>query len=328
MHLLEKQPSLYLSVVIPVYNEEQSLPLMFERLFPVLDSMQKSYEVIFVNDGSRDLSQIVLEQLYARRPEHIRVLQLARNAGQHPAIIAGFEHVRGEVIVTLDCDLQNPPEEITKLLGLIEKGHDVVGGIRNQRQDDSWRKAVSNISNRVREKITNIKMTDHGSMLRAYRREIIEQIVQTGGATPYIPAIAQYLATNPAEILVSHEERAAGQSNYNLYKLLRLNFDLVTSFSLVPLQLFTMVGMALSALSGMLVLYMGLRRLFVGPEVEGVFTLFAILFLLVSVTMTGLGLIGEYIGRIYMEVRQRPRVMIKKTLESTSAKDIKLLINQ
>ena len=152
-------------------------------------------------------------------------------------------------------------------------------------------------------------------MLRAYRREIVDQIVATAGTSPYIPAIAHSLASNPIEVPVGHEERAAGVSQYNIYKLLRLNFDLITSFSIVPLQIFTMVGMGLSAASTLLVVYMGLRRVFLGPEVEGVFTLFAILFLLISVTMTGLGLIGEYIGRIYMEVRARPQAVIRKITE-------------
>ena len=305
----------YLSVVIPVYNESKSLPLLEARLFPALDAIGKSYEVIFVNDGSKDNSQEVLEQLYSRHADHVRVAQLARNAGQHPAIIAAFGLVRGEIVVTLDCDLQNPPEEIATLVTLIEQGHDIAGGIRAIRIDKSWRKIVSGWSNRIREYVTKIRIIDQGSMLRAYRRDIVEQIIENAGASPYIPAIAHYIATNPIEVPVKHEERAAGVSQYNVYKLMRLNFDLITSFSVVPLQMFTMVGMALSAASGLLVVFMVLRRIFLGPEVEGVFTLFAILFLLISVTMTGLGLIGEYIGRIYMEVRHRPTAVVKKLVE-------------
>lgn len=308
-------PTLDLSIVIPVYNEEQSLPLLDGRLFPALDKLGKTYEVVFVNDGSKDKSQQVLEALFSKRPQHIRVIELRRNAGQHPAIITAFAQTRGEIIVTLDCDLQNPPEDIGKLVALVEQGHDIAGGIRAQRQDKSWRKFVSGMANKIRERITHIRMIDQGSMLRAYRRFIVEQIVATAGSSPYIPAIAHYLAANPIEVPVGHEERAAGVSQYNVYKLLRLNFDLITSFSIVPLQIFTMTGMALSALSTLLVIYMGLRRIIIGPEVEGVFTLFAILFLLISVTMTGLGLIGEYIGRIYMEVRARPLAVIKKVME-------------
>ncbi|MBV8938759.1 MAG: glycosyltransferase [Alphaproteobacteria bacterium] len=305
----------YLSVVIPVYNEEETLPILYSRLFPVLDGVGKPYEVIFVNDGSRDRSQDVLEQLHARRPEQIRIVQFMRNYGQHPAIMAGFEHVRGEVVVTLDCDLQNPPEDIPKLLALIEDGHDVAGGIRGDRQDKSWRKGVSKLSNILRERITNIRMTDHGCMLRAYRRYIIDQIVESGEATPFITALSQYLAANPAEAVVGHEERAAGKSNYNLYKLIRYNFDLVTSFSVVPLQIFTLTGITFSILSFLLVLYIAARRVVIGPEADGIFTLFAILFLLVSVTMAGLGLIGEYVGRIYTEVRKRPRFVVKQVVE-------------
>ncbi len=305
----------YISIVIPVYNEEKTLPIMFARLTAVMDKYAKPYEVIFVNDGSRDNSQVILAGLFAQRPDVIRVVQFMRNYGQHPAIMAGFEHVRGDVVVTLDCDLQNPPEDIPKLLALIESGHDVVGGRRANRQDLAWRKAVSKFSNIVRKKITNIDMGDHGCMLRAYKRNIIDQIVKIGDASPFITALSQELSGNPAEIDVGHEERAAGVSNYNLYKLIRYNFDLVTGFSLVPLQVFTIVGMFCSGASFLLVLYMIARRIIIGPEVDGVFTLFAILFFLVSVTMLGLGIIGEYVGRIYKEVRHRPRYMVKEILE-------------
>ena len=305
----------YISIIIPVYNEEKTLLIMFSRLIPVMDNYGKSYEIIFINDGSKDNSHSVLADLFSKRPDVIRVVQFMRNYGQHPAIMAGFENVRGEVVVTLDCDLQNPPEDIPKLLALIEKGHDVVGGRRSNRQDLVWRKAVSKLSNIVRKKITNIDMGDHGCMLRAYKRNIIDQIVEIGDASPFITALSQDLAGNPIEIDVGHEERAAGQSNYNIYKLIRYNFDLVTGFSLVPLQVFTIVGMFCSGASFLLVLYMAFRRIFLGAEAEGVFTLFAILFFLISVTMLGLGIIGEYVGRIYKEIRRRPRYLIKEVLE-------------
>jgi undecaprenyl-phosphate 4-deoxy-4-formamido-L-arabinose transferase len=309
----------YISIVIPVYNEEKTLPIMFSRLIPVMDALKKPYEVIFVNDGSRDASKEVLSDLFAKRPDVICVVDLMRNYGQHPAIMAGFEQVRGEVVVTLDCDLQNPPEDIPKVLSLIEQGHDVVGGYRANRQDLAWRKAVSRFSNIVRKKITNIDMRDHGCMLRAYKRHIIDQIVEIGDASPFITALSQELAASPAEIQVGHEERAAGESNYNLYKLIRYNFDLVTGFSLVPLQIFTIVGMACSGASFLLVLYMLARRFFIGAEAEGVFTLFAILFLLISITMTGLGIIGEYVGRIYKEIRRRPKYLVKEILQDSGA---------
>jgi undecaprenyl-phosphate 4-deoxy-4-formamido-L-arabinose transferase len=307
------EPSI--SVVIPVYNEEEALPILFGRLLPTMDKHGKPYEVIFVNDGSTDQSQKVLAELFEKRPDVIRVVQFAHNYGQHPAIMGGFEHSRGDVVVTLDSDLQNPPEDIPKLLEMIDKGHDVVGGVRSNRKDAGWRRLVSKLSNKMRDRITHIKMSDHGCMLRAYHRSIVDQIVKSGDATPFITALSQSLAANPVEIPVGHEARVGGTSKYNLYRLIRYNFDLITGFSLVPLQLFTIVGMLLSTASLILVGYLTFRRLFIGPEAEGVFTLFAVLFFLISITMTGLGILGEYVGRIYKEVRHRPRYVVKQVLQ-------------
>lgn len=305
---------MYLSVVIPVYNESANLDTLFVRLLPVLDKLGKSYEVIFTNDGSRDSSQEILARHQAARPDVIKVIQFARNYGQHPAIMAGFEMAQGDVVVTLDADLQNPPEEIPKLLILIDAGHDVVGGYRGNRLDSRYRKFISKMSNIVRAKITKIEMRDQGCMLRAYRKEIIELIINSRESTPFITALSQYFANNPAEVEVAHEERHGGTSNYNLYKLIRYNFDLMTGFSLVPLQLFTIFGMVLSAMSGVLVFILAMRRIFIGPEAEGLFTLFGILFFLMSAAITGLGLLGEYIGRIYLEVRQRPKYVVRSVL--------------
>ena len=207
----------------------------------------------------------------------LKVIQFARNYGQHPAIMVGFELATGDVVVTLDADLQNPPEEIPKLLALVDAGHDVVGGYRGNRLDSAYRKFISKMSNIVRAKITKIEMRDQGCMLRAYRKDIIKLILDSHESTPFITALSQYFANNPAEVEVAHEERHGGVSNYNLYKLIRYNFDLMTGFSLVPLQIFTIFGLALSGLSGLLVAYMALRRIFIGPEAEGVFTLFAII---------------------------------------------------
>ena len=302
----------FLSVVIPIYNEEAVLEFLFLRLMPVLQGMNRSFEVICVNDGSTDRSQEILEAVHQKYPEHVRVLSFNRNCGQHPAIIAGFATMRGKVAVTLDADLQNPPEEIPKLIALIDKGHDVVGGYRCNRNDPAYRRVISKLSNLVRQYTTDIHMRDHGCMLRAYLRETVQQILVASDASPFITAMSQVLAVNPAEIEVGHEERGAGKSHYNLYRLIRYNFDLIIAFSLVPLQVFTIVGSLLSAGSAVLVLYMAFRRLFIGPEADGVFTLFAILFLLVSISMVGLGLIGEYVGRIYKDVSRRPHYLARE----------------
>ena len=311
----------YLSVVIPVYNEEANLEALYARLTSVLDTLGKPYEILFTNDGSRDRSGEILERLYQLRPTQVRVIDFNGNFGQHMAIMAAFERVRGEVIVTLDADLQNPPEEIPKLIAAIEAGHDVVGGFRKERQDTLFRKFASRLINAIRARITRIRMRDQGCMLRAYRRSIIDSISASGETSVFIPALAYSFAASPTEIEVEHAARAAGKSKYKLYDLIRLNFDLMTGFSVVPLQMFTMFGMFVSILSTLFVVYLFIRRLVVGPEVQGVFTLFAILYFLVGVGIMGLGIIGEYVGRIYQEVRRRPRYVIRKVLEQSDTGD-------
>ena len=304
-----------LSVVIPVYNEEEVLPTLFERLYPALDALGRSYEVLFVNDGSRDNSAALLRAQFARRPAETRVILLQVNFGQHAAILAGFELAHGRYVVTLDADLQNPPEEVGKLLRQLEAGHDYVGTWRANRQDLWWRRTASRFVNLVRERATPIKMADHGCMLRGYGRAVIDAINSTRENVTFIPALASIYAANPTEIEVRHDERAAGDSKYSLYRLIRLSFDLMTGFSTVPLQAFSLVGLTVSMLSGALVVYLLGRRLFLGPEVDGVFTLFAIVFFFLGISLFGIGLLGEYIGRIYLQVRQRPRYIVGAVLE-------------
>ena len=310
-----------LSVVIPVYNEEGSLPTLFARLYPALDALGTTYEVIYVNDGSRDRSAALLREQWERRPDTTRVILFNANYGQHPAIVAGFEHCRGERIVTMDADLQNPPEEIGKLLAAMDQGHDYVGGVRLAREDSWFRRFASRAMNRLRERITRIRMTDQGCMLRAYSREIVAAIAASREVSTFIPALAYTFASNPAEVDVAHEARAAGKSHYPVYKLIRLNFDLITGFSLVPLQLFSMFGMLVSVVS--LATYLaviGYRLAY--SEWQGAFALLwdrdILAFFLVGMMLFGLGLIGEYVGRIYHQVRARPRYMIRAVLEAAS----------
>ncbi|HEU5078880.1 MAG TPA: glycosyltransferase [Opitutaceae bacterium] len=304
-----------LSIVIPVYNEELNLPVLFSRLYPVLDAIGSSYEVIFVNDGSADRSIDLLEAQHAARPRETRVVDFNANYGQHMAIMAAFERVRGDTIVTLDADLQNPPEEIPKLLTAIAAGHDCVGGYRLNRQDSAFRRFASRFINFVRRKTTSIEMTDQGCMLRAYSRAVVDAIVRSGAINTFIPALAYSFSSNPTEVAVRHESRNAGVSNYSFYKLVRLNFDLITAFTLAPLQLFTMTGMVCAAGSLVLVAVLAIRRIVIGPEEGGLFTLFGILFFLISVAIVGIGLIGEYVGRTYQVVRARQRYFVSRVLE-------------
>jgi undecaprenyl-phosphate 4-deoxy-4-formamido-L-arabinose transferase len=305
------------SVVIPVSNEEQNLPTLFTRIYPVLDGLKRRYEVIFTNDGSADGSLALLRAQHAARPDVTRVIDFNANYGQHMAIMAAFERVRGAIIVTLDADLQNPPEEIPRLLAEIDAGHDYVGGYRVDRKDSFFRTYASRLINTVRERTTNIQMRDQGCMLRAYRRAIIDAIVGSGAINTFIPALAYSFSGNPTEIPVRHEERHAGVSNYSVYKLIRLNFDLVTGFSLAPLQFFTMFAMVCCAGSGVFVSVLAIRRLFFDyTAAEGLFTLFGILFFLMSVAIVGIGLIGEYVGRTYQVVRARQRYHVREMLDT------------
>jgi undecaprenyl-phosphate 4-deoxy-4-formamido-L-arabinose transferase len=310
-----------LSVVIPVYNEEAGLPALFARLYPALDALGEAYEVIFVNDGSRDASAALLKDQFLLRPDVTRVVLFNGNHGQHLAIMAGFERVRGERVVTLDADLQNPPEEIGKLLACMDAGADYVGGVRESREDAWWRRAASRLMNRLRERITRIHMTDQGCMLRAYSRDIVDAVAASREVSTFIPALAYTFAHKPTEVAVAHEERAAGDSKYSLYRLIRLNFDLVTGFSLVPLQMFSMFGILVSITALVTYLVVILQRLVLSGWREGFATLWdrdILAFFLIGVMLFGLGLVGEYVGRIYQQVRHRPRYTVRAVLERES----------
>lgn len=308
-----------LSVVIPVYNEEAALPALFARLYPALDKLGIRYEILFVNDGSRDRSVAVLRQQFEVRPDVTRVVLLARNFGQHMAIMAGFEQTRGAIVVTLDADLQNPPEEIAALVNKMNEGYDYVGTIRRQRQDSIFRRWSSRIINVIRERITNIKMTDQGCMLRAYSRGIVQTLNRCREVNTFIPALAYTFAQNPTEIEVAHEERSAGDSKYSMRKLVRLNYDLMTGFSLVPLQFFSVLGIVVSL--GTMAVYTGVmiqRWVMSGSLTQGLAVVWdrdILQFFLIGIMLFGLGLLGEYVGRIYEQVRGRPRYLIDAILE-------------
>jgi len=307
-------PEPYISVIIPVYNEEENLRELGARLLGTLTAMGRPFEIIFVDDGSTDHSWDLLSELHEKYPENLRALQFHRNFGQHQAIFAGFQASRGQVMITLDADLQNPPEEIPRLVAKIEAGYDTVGGWRANRRDSIFRRLPSLMVNYVMSRVTGVRLRDYGCMLRAYRREVVDSINQCQESSSFIPALANLFAHRVAEIPVGHAERERGKSKYSLIKLLRLNFDLMTGFSNFPIHVVGFTGVAIAFLGLTFGLLLFIRRLFVGPEVEGVFTLFAILFVFVGLNTLGLALIGEYVGRIYREVRGRPRFVIRQTL--------------
>ena len=306
----------HLSVVIPIYNEEANVEQLWARLSKVLKENfdASGWEVVMTDDGSRDRSlEMILE--IARLEPRVKVVEFNRNYGQHAAIFAAFSQAAGDVIVTMDADLQNPPEEIPKLVAKIDEGFDTVGGWRQGRQknDSYFRTIPSKIVNAMTRRTTGVKLHDYGCMLRAYRREVIDALLHCRERSSFIPALANSFAKRITEIPVAHAERAAGDSKYGLWRLINLQFDLLTSFSLLPLQMLSVLGVVISAIGFLLFIGLMVYR-FVNPAgtVEGVFTLFAILFFFVGCQFIAFGLLGEYIGRIYVEVRDRPRYMIKK----------------
>jgi undecaprenyl-phosphate 4-deoxy-4-formamido-L-arabinose transferase len=302
------------SIVIPVFNEEANLAELYRRLAPVMDGITGGAEVVLVDDGSSDRSLLILREL-ADQDRRVRVVAFNRNYGQHAAVMAGFDVCQGDTAVTLDADLQNPPEEIPKLLAKIDEGFDLVGGWRSFRHDTFFRRMASRITNAgMRRVLKGIEFRDYGCMLRAYARPVVDSLRQCGESTPFIPALACQFARRIAEVPVEHAERAAGKSKYGLLQLLRLQADLVTGFSSAPLRLATLVGTLIALFSIGFGIFLGIRRILYGPEAEGLFTLFALLFFLVGGNFLALGVLGEYVGRTYVEVRRRPRSVIAETI--------------
>jgi undecaprenyl-phosphate 4-deoxy-4-formamido-L-arabinose transferase len=302
-----------ISLVIPVFNEEGNLPALMSRIRQAMSALKRPWEIILVDDGSRDRSLEVLKG-FTVHPE-VRVVELTKNYGQHAAILAGFSIVRGGIVVTLDADLQNPPEEIPRLIATMEEGgFDVVGTIRRRRKDSLFRIVPSRIVNMVTRKITGVRMTDWGCMLRAYSRTVVERMIACHEHATFIPALATHFGKRVTEIEVAHEERHGGKSNYPLRKLINLQFDLVASFSELPIKLIMYGGILLATLGVLFGVFLVIARLLYGAvwAAQGVFTLFAILFVFVGLQFFALGLIGEYIGRIYREVRKRPEYVIER----------------
>jgi len=315
--LQPRRSALRASIVVPVYNEEQNLPPLYERLAPVMDSIGaagRGVEAIFVDDGSADGSLGVLRDL-ARRDPRVKVISFNRNYGQHAAVFAGLDAARGETAITLDADLQNPPEDIPKLLARAEEGFDVVGGYREHRQDTAFRRLASRLTNRMMRRILKgVEFRDYGCMLRAYSRPVVDSMLLCEERSPFIPALACQFARRIAEVPVGHADRAAGESKYSLWKLLKLQADLITGFTSEPLRAATLAGTAISLLSIGFGVFLVLRRLLYGPEAQGLFTLFALLFLMFGANFLALGILGEYVGRIYVEVRRRPRSVVAETI--------------
>ncbi|WP_421145185.1 undecaprenyl-phosphate 4-deoxy-4-formamido-L-arabinose transferase [Aeromonas dhakensis] len=308
------------SVVIPVYNEEASLPVLLSRVTAACDQLSQDYEVILIDDGSHDGSTELISEAAAREGSKLVGVLLNRNYGQHAAIMAGFETAKGDLVITLDADLQNPPEEIPRLVEAAMQGYDVVGTMRRNRQDSWFRKTASKLINKSVQKATGVHMSDYGCMLRAYRRHIIDAMLCCQERSTFIPILANSFARRTIELEVGHAERAHGESKYGLMHLINLMYDLVTCMTTTPLRLLSIVGSVVAGIGFTFSILLILMRLILGADwaADGVFTLFAILFTFVGVQLLGMGLLGEYIGRMYTDVRARPRYFIHRIVRTAT----------
>jgi undecaprenyl-phosphate 4-deoxy-4-formamido-L-arabinose transferase len=304
------------SLVIPVFNEAKNLNELIKRCTDVCTSMDKPFEIILVDDGSSDDSAKIITEATDREEGKIVGVLLNRNYGQHSAVMAGFAEARGDIIVTLDADLQNPPEEIPRLVKKIEEGFDVVGSVRIQRRDTFFRRIASAAVNKVAQKATGVVMHDYGCMLRAYRRGVIDAMLQCHERSTFIPILANSFARRATEVEVSHAARSEGDSKYGLWGLINLQFDLLTSTTTFPLRVLSVVGTMISIAGVGFGIFLLIMRLIYGSHwaAEGIFTLFAILFVFVGAQFIGMGLLGEYIGRIYHDVRARPRYFVHRVV--------------
>ena len=309
----------FVSIVIPVFNEETNLEELIRRCLDACGSLDKHFEIILVDDGSTDSSPTMITEAAEQSGSKVVGVFLNRNYGQHAAVMAGFAESKGDIVVTLDADLQNPPEEIPRLVEKTEEGFDIVGSVRVHRRDTLFRRLASFMINKAAQKATGVIMHDYGCMLRAYRRQIIEAVLKCHERSTFIPVLANSFARKTTEIYVHHDKRSNGDSKYGFFKLISLQFDLLTSMTTFPLRLLSMLGTVISAMGigfGVLLLVL---RLIHGPEwaAEGVFTLFAVLFIFVGAQFVGMGLLGEYIGRIYHDVRARPRYFVQRVVGGT-----------
>ena len=305
-----------ISIVIPVYNEMDNLDELLTRCLASCAKTNRACEIVLVDDGSKDGSSQAIADAARNSDGQVIGVLLNRNYGQHAAVMAGFAQARGDVVVTLDSDLQNPPEEIPRLVSKIEQGYDVVGTVRVPRHDTLFRRLASRIVNKAAQKATGVNMRDYGCMLRAYRKPIIDAMLQCHERSTFIPVLANSFAHKAVEIEVSHAARSDGISKYGLWRLINLQFDLLTSMTTFPLRLLSVLGGIVSMIGIGFGVFLLVMRIIYGTEwaAQGVFTLFAVLFVFVGAQFIGMGLLGEYIGRIYRDVRARPRYFVQEVV--------------
>ena len=298
---------MYLSVVVPVYNEYENIPLLCKAVSEALSDLDKDWELILVNDGSKDNSMEALREAAAKDPEHVRVIGLRRNFGQTAAIAAGVDHTTGEIIVLMDADLQNDPSDIPAMLAKLDEGYDLVSGWRKDRQDPFLRSFISRIANRIICKVTGVNLHDYGCTLKAYRREVITGFRLYGEMHRFIPAFANTFGARIVEMPVKHHPRVLGKSKYGFERILKVILDLITvkflsSYADKPIYLFGGAGLGLSGISFLVLLFLGIRRIFWGVSVMAspLFMLAIMVFIMGFLSIL-MGLIAELLVRTYHE---------------------------
>ena len=307
------------SIVIPVYEEEESLPHLYESIKKVMDKLKRKYEIVFVDDGSKDGTLRVLES-YQKKDPAVVVVSFRRNFGQTAAMAAGFEYAQGDIIVTMDADLQNDPEDIPKLLEKI-KGHDVVSGWRKKRQDKFIsRRLPSMIANGLISKVTGVHLHDYGCTLKAYRKEVIKSVRLYGEMHRFIPAIASWVGASITEVETNHHPRKFGKSKYGISRTIRVVLDLITvkflqSFSTRPIHAFGPGGLLLGFIGFITALYLSFEKIVLGQSIGGRPLLsLSVLFMILGVQLVIMGLLGEMLARIYHESQGKPIYTVKKVL--------------
>ncbi len=300
----------YISVVIPVYNEEESIEALYKELKSVLDNIKKTYEIIFVDDGSTDKSFEILEKLH-NKDKKVKVIKFRRNFGQTSAISAGFDNSKGDIIITMDADLQNDPKDIPKLLDEIKKGYDVVSGWRKNRKDPFITKKVpSKISNILARKLTGVNINDFGCTLKAYRRKAIENIELYGEMHRYVPALVSWRGFRIGEIPVIHHERRYGKTKYNVFRLMKGFLDLInikfwTRYSTRPLHFFGAFGILMVLLGSIISIYLALTKIFLNESIgERPLLILGVLFVIVGVQFITFGFLYEILTKIYYSNRK------------------------
>jgi glycosyltransferase involved in cell wall biosynthesis len=323
----EVKTAVALSIVIPLLNEADSLPLLYQQLAAIMDRLDRSCEVVFIDDGSTDDSFEILRQLQ-QSDSRLRLIKLRRNFGQTAAFMAGFDLSRGDVIITMDADLQNDPRDIPMLLAKIDEGYDIVSGWRIDRQD-KWltRRLPSQAANWLISRLTGVVLHDYGCSLKAYRREVLEHTRLYGELHRFIPALASWMGVKVAEVPVNHRARRYGRSKYGLSRIVRVSLDLLTvkfllDYATRPIQVFGLIGLITLLLGTGLAAYLTIQRQFFGiPLGDRPILLLAILLIVVGVQLVIMGLLGELVVRTYHETQNKPIYMVREIVEEKATNE-------